>query len=197
MATNQLGLSRDLINKLDGINQRIKYLIHGYIRKQQQRGGFYNIPPLIDILCLLYYHHFEIRLSTPNHYHYKHWFEVDQSTKRIELRVKATNDAHIALGSYRLHDSKHWEIVIGGWRNTQSVMRKSNQGRHVEKLQHQPLSGSKGFDRFWIEWSEKENLSIGFGMITLMTHKYDKGIPIKYMSVSTGWGSEGEWIITL
>merc|ERR1719461_1519145 len=85
------------------------------------------MPPIVDMLCLLYFHVFEIQLSTPDDYYYEKWFEVDQRRKCVEFSVKAENDAHIALGCDKEHSGKHWEIVIGGWNNCQSVMRKENQ----------------------------------------------------------------------
>ena len=80
----------------------------------------------------------QIHLATPDKYHYGKWFELGDNTKRIEFSVKASNDAHIALGWDTLHGGRHWEIVIGGWLNYQSVIRK--EGRAVAILRHRPLS---------------------------------------------------------
>ena len=42
------------------------------------------------------------------------------------ITVAANNDAHIALGETEVHDSPKYEIVLGGWGNTRSVLRYSN-----------------------------------------------------------------------
>ena len=52
---------------------------------------------------------------------------VGEST-RTRFSVAANNDAHIALGTNELHSSPKYEIVLGGWRNEQSVIRYSNGG---------------------------------------------------------------------
>ena len=38
-----------------------------------------------------------------------------------------TNDIHIGLSKHDVHTDKKWEIVIGGWRGTKSVIRSANQ----------------------------------------------------------------------
>merc|ERR1719474_1952767 len=158
------------------------------------------MPPLISFLCLWYLLIPETRLHTPNDYNYKHWFEADPDRNCVEFLVKAHNDAHIALGSDQLHDGKHWEIVIGGWANRQSVIRKRNQGAHVRTYVGRPLNQHQ-YQPFWIEWDEDGDLRVGSGRVSegmrhsIFSCTFDKKLPIKYMSVCTGWGSTGDWII--
>ena len=181
-------------------------LVNGYIRQKLWNNNkdntlFYNTPPLIESLCLLYYQIFDIHLSTPNDYLYKEWFDVNQTKKCVQFQVKANNDAHIALGNIKAHKSKHWEIVISGWNNTCSVMRKKNQGHHYVVKQGAQLDKNQ-YKSFWIQWDEDGYLTVGKGDAVdegeeLMKYAYDKQIPINYMSVCTGWGSTGQWIIVL
>jgi len=186
-------VTREVINKLkECVDYDEQLLIFGYIRQHQQlffadSARYYEMPPLIGMLCLFYYHIFEITLSTEDNYDYHNWYDVDLKRKCIEFKVKANNDAHIALGSDKNHNGKHWEIVIGGWNDIFGVKLDKNQ-----------------FKKFWITWDENY-LLIGTGSVVgdesaiIMAHdilKYNqKDIKIKYMSVCTGWGSDGEWII--
>jgi hypothetical protein len=42
----------------------------------------------------------------------------------FELNVRASNDIHIKITNY--NDETEYEIVLGGWSNTRSVIRKNN-----------------------------------------------------------------------
>ena len=65
--------------------------------------------------------------------------------------MKAKNDAHVALGDSVDHDAGHWEIVLGGWGNSNSVIRDRNQGGPL--VQHRGGVVYKDEARvFWIEW---------------------------------------------
>ena len=43
------------------------------------------------------------------------WFEIDAS--------QISNDAHIGISKLSGHGDHKWEIVLGGWRGTRSVLR--------------------------------------------------------------------------
>ena len=51
-----------------------------------------------------------------------------------------TNDIHIGLSKNDVHEDKKWEIVIGGWSGTQSVIRSANQS---PKAGHVKVNHSK------------------------------------------------------
>lgn len=42
---------------------------------------------------------------------------------QVTFKVKACNDAHVALSTTTTTDSQTYEIVLGGWNNTKSVVR--------------------------------------------------------------------------
>lgn len=65
-------------------------------------------------------------LVTSNIYKYNPIGFNLQNTKYIIFSVNANNDAHIALGESLKHNGKHYEIVLGGWDNTRSVIRAYN-----------------------------------------------------------------------
>ena len=94
-----------------------------------------------------------IDLETPNNYDYSSHPVGDVSRlKSIVFSVKAKNDACIALN---LEGEGLWEIGIGCWGNTRSVLRLKSQGSEVEvgSRDHNPLSEIQ-FHTFWISWTD-------------------------------------------
>ena len=61
-------------------------------------------------------YHYTVLYNNANEYA---GFQVDASD--------FTNDIHIGLSKHDVHEDKKWEIVIGGWRGTKSVIRSANQ----------------------------------------------------------------------
>ena len=51
---------------------------------------------------------------------------VLSNTLVLEFQVKTTTDAHVLLSSCERRDG--YEVVIGGWSNTKSVIREKKQG---------------------------------------------------------------------
>ncbi len=74
-------------------------------------------------------------INTPDLYEYKPIVQGAHLTNHLEFEVDASNDAHVRL---LLKDGGEFEVVIGGWNNTQSVLRTSTQGPPVS----QPFNGS-------------------------------------------------------
>ncbi len=71
------------------------------------------------------------KIITKNKYDYKQLGGLITNLSDIVFEVTAKNDAHIALGETTNHDGQHYEIVIGGWANSSSVIRSSNQGQNL------------------------------------------------------------------
>ena len=69
-----------------------------------------------------------LHLTTPNRYDYKQlWYSVQGKTG-IVFKVKASNDAHVALSTVRGNtETNTYEIVISGYGNTKSSIRKTTQ----------------------------------------------------------------------
>ena len=64
-------------------------------------------------------------INTPDHYNYQPILEGVDLTDHIDFEVDASNDAHLKLS---LADGGMFEVVIGGWNNSSSVLRASEQG---------------------------------------------------------------------
>lgn len=82
------------------------------------------------IKYVIHYKHKELKptcdLITPNDYKYNPIGYNLENKKYIIFRVNANNDAHISLGESLEHYGKHYEIILGGWDNTRSVIRAYN-----------------------------------------------------------------------
>lgn len=143
---------------------------------------------------------------TPNDYQYhepavggKDIVQTNGSLKYMLFSVQATNDAHISLDSITQdHGHQFYEIVLSGWGNTYSVIRKSSQGHNqVGQATHGLLSGSEQRN-FWVSADENSGrVAAGQGsdITSQVIMEWDDGDPlhIDYAEVMTGWGSTGSW----
>ena len=70
----------------------------------------------------------EAAVLTPDDYRFKHgWLQV-ADRRHVVFRVLACNNSHIALAQFEDTESKTYEVVIGGWKNTQSAIRTERLG---------------------------------------------------------------------
>ncbi|XP_048247355.1 uncharacterized protein LOC124145114 [Haliotis rufescens] len=139
-------------------------------------------------------------LETADDYHYH---SVDDGGFHLNGQssftfwVRATNDAHIALLRNKgLYENDMYEIVIGGWHNTKSVIRDRKGGPILALARHVPLSGNKHLP-FWISFSGG-TISVGAGTEVgtrqFMSWTDPTPTQIRYVGVATGWGSTGKWL---
>eukprot|EP00058_Branchiostoma_floridae_P006900 XP_002592388.1 hypothetical protein BRAFLDRAFT_67253 [Branchiostoma floridae] len=109
--------------------------------------------------------------------------------------VKATNDVCVALSSQR-HDLAHmYEIVIGGWDNTESAIRRRKQGYlHASALTPE-INSNTEYRKFWITWSSDGTIAVGRGGETQPFVQWTDPdpLPITYAGYTTGCGSTGLW----
>jgi hypothetical protein len=143
-------------------------------------------------------------LKTPNAYKYIPVESFKASAGEVIFRVKARNDAHVALSLDKTHGGEKYEIVIGGWGNKQSVIRNANQGSNLVTSGGAVLDASQ-HKKFRISWDQstiKVDREVNGKWLDYMVLKgrdkppHDKyNWDFKYMMVSTGWGSTGDWEI--
>jgi len=109
-----------------------------------------------------------ITVLTPAVYDYQYLPEVPVSKKSsVTFRVRAAADAHIALSNvYGDTERRTYEIVLGGWNNTKSVIRFGGQGPSVAEADTPQLLDSDEFKSFWIKW-EKSCLQVNLACMIL------------------------------
>ena len=73
----------------------------------------------------------ECVVATPNNYNYQKIGGDLTNRNNVVFSVDTKHDAIIALGPTIGHNDTHYEIVLGGWDNTKSVIRDKNQGTNI------------------------------------------------------------------
>lgn len=132
--------------------------------------------------------------STDFDYYYR-YHPSPLPSNRVEFEVQATSDVHVALSSSNTGQGEAYEVVIGGWGNTQSVIRRCQQCGHEVEVQTIGILSGTEFRGFWITYDSTGLISVG---------KYGEGFPfmewmdpnpfqINYVGYSTGFGSQGEF----
>lgn len=141
-----------------------------------------------------------IEISTPNDYifHYLAEYGLDLGPQQfVVFRVKARNDAHIALSRVKgVWTNDTYEIVIGGWNNQRSAIRPCVQCNPVAQLQNNPMDENV-YKSFWISWTDS-TIRVGFGEEPFQNEFLSWTDPnpheVNYVGLSTGWGALGNWI---
>jgi len=123
---------------------------------------------------------------------------------QIRVDVDTRSDCHLWLNDGTNKKKNGYEIVIGGWNNTRSEIRRGQQGDSIACCLHKsnPLSRS-GSSRFWvsvIQTEEALTIVVGFGweiwkdkfLIAVDRRRRGDAI-IRSLSVSTGFGHSGVW----
>jgi len=69
--------------------------------------------------------------NSANYINFGQWFMAKDGFDMV-VAVRGSNDAHIAFMPTKMQRSDDaWEVVIGGWGNTKSVIRAGTQGREL------------------------------------------------------------------
>ena len=113
------------------------------------------------------------------------------------FKVKASNDAHVALMSTQNLSDPLYEIVLGGWRNNKSCIRLK---RQVDCLSphYGAVLNNETYSLFWISWANGR-ISVGLfevvGENTIMTYQHSNPYDVHFLAIMTGFRSAGEWRI--
>ncbi|XP_078666355.1 C3 and PZP-like alpha-2-macroglobulin domain-containing protein 8 isoform X2 [Branchiostoma floridae x Branchiostoma belcheri] len=139
-----------------------------------------------------------IHISTPNKYEYQ-YVKKPTETTIFTFATKASNDVHLSLSARPTDMPSMYEIVIGGWQNTQSWVTRSKQGDHLVTVPTPEILSWHEFRAFWLSWTDGV-IEVGYGIeptndSLIMTWVDPDPLPVKYIGFSTGWGSLGEFKI--
>ena len=121
-------------------------------------------------------------------------------TRRLAVifAVQATNDAHIGLFTSAHDENNMYAIVIGGWGNTQSTIRRPI-GQSRVFVKGARVSGTS-MTQMWLSLNEGK-LSVGNGSVvgqnTWMWWTDPAPLTISEVVPMTGWGATGQWTLCL
>ncbi|XP_062548424.1 uncharacterized protein LOC134213403 isoform X2 [Armigeres subalbatus] len=114
----------------------------------------------------------------------------------INFKVRAPNDAHLALTSGPAESEPMLEVFIGGWKNTKSVIRKNRSKPDVCEVETPDILNPGEFRGFWIKWIDNV-ITVGMegAAAAFLSYENPDAYDINYFGVCTGWGANGSWII--
>ncbi|XP_077993135.1 C-type mannose receptor 2-like [Glandiceps talaboti] len=132
--------------------------------------------------------------STDDQYVYK-FITAPVENSRVTFEVKASNDVHIALSPNDYDSNPMYEVVIGGWSNTHSAIRRCGLCAEEVYVVTDNIVSATEFRAFWITFVNGK-ISVGKdGEPAFMEWTDPDPVDINYIGYTTGWGSNGEFIL--
>ena len=119
----------------------------------------------------------------------------------MSFRVRACHDAHVLLSEQPgITNVTTYEIIIGGWKNTQSVIRRAIKGENKAAINRTGLLACKELRPFWVSW-ELGTIKVGRGLKPpngeFLSWKDPKPFDIHALSGFSGYGATAEWRLEL
>uniref|UniRef100_A0A6P4E9B9 C3 and PZP-like alpha-2-macroglobulin domain-containing protein 8 isoform X2 n=1 Tax=Drosophila rhopaloa TaxID=1041015 RepID=A0A6P4E9B9_DRORH len=110
------------------------------------------------------------------------------------FKVRSPKDAHLALTPAPEDTGPIYEIFLGGWENTKSVIRKNRQKPEVAQVRTPGILNANEFRGFWVRWYDNV-ITVGREGTAAALLSYDAGslFPVKFVGICTGWGASGSW----
>ncbi|XP_017790688.1 PREDICTED: uncharacterized protein LOC108572874 isoform X4 [Habropoda laboriosa] len=132
-------------------------------------------------------------LSTEDKLEY-HFYPV--ASGQLQFRVKSPHDVHVALTTGPEAGEPMYEVFIGGWNNSKSVIRKNRAKPDVAEVETPDILNGDEFRGFWIRWDDGA-ISVGKEgePSSFLTYADPEPFGIGYFGVCTGWGASGDWLI--
>ncbi|XP_063394948.1 uncharacterized protein LOC134679930 [Cydia fagiglandana] len=123
-----------------------------------------------------------------------HFYPV--SSGSVQFKVRAPNDAHIALTTNPQESDPMYEVFIGGWGNTKSVIRRNRTKPEKAEADTPGILNAGEFRGFWVRWdggiisAGREGEAIPF-----LSWQDPEPFAVGFVGVCTGWGATGTWKI--
>ena len=89
-----------------------------------------------------------------------------------------------------------YEIFLGGWSNTKSVIRKNRQKPDVVEVPTEGIVNAGEYRGFWVRWYDSV-ITVGREgeAAAFMSYEDPNLFQINFVGVCTGWGASGTWLI--
>ncbi len=125
------------------------------------------------------------------------WMTVDkQERDYIIFRIKAVSDAHILLTETINDFSIGYEVIIGGWDNTQSGIRQPPYGDLVHEVPTEGLLSKDEWRTFWISYDHglvEAGSGTDVGANIILQWHADSPLTINAITVSTAVNILADW----
>ncbi|XP_066292800.1 apolipoprotein(a)-like [Branchiostoma lanceolatum] len=124
------------------------------------------------------------------------WDLPPLTSSPFPFEVKASSDVHIALSNQNSPMDDMYEIVIGGWSNSRSVIRRQEQGDAVASAATPDILSPSVYRGFLISWSGEGVISIRLETedYPFLTWTDPNPLPISHVGYSTGYSSTGTFL---
>ncbi|ALC40662.1 CG10527 [Drosophila busckii] len=134
-----------------------------------------------------------IEINTPDKLEYQ-FFPASGGV--FTFKVRSPKDAHIALAPGPQEGTPMFEIFIGGWENSKSVIRKDRQKPDVVEIPTAGILDAGEFRGFWVRWYDNV-ITVGHAGDAAAFLSYDAVdlFPVNYVGICTGWGATGTWML--
>ena len=132
-------------------------------------------------------------LHTPDDHNYQYITDASGLT-HLNFEVKASNDAHLGLSAQQNDLPDMYEIVIGGWANAKSGIRRTKGGTDLVTVDTPDILLGTEFRGFWVSWNDG-TIKVGRAgeSFPFMEWTDPNPLAVNYIGYSTGWGSTGEF----
>ena len=155
--------------------------------------------PVKPTLSMLYVTASSLSIDLPPVYKYQYVDDLNtfiRQEKYIQFKVKGCNDAHLILSENRNDSFQSYEIVIGGWGDTTSVIRSCRQCQHRAVKYHTPISCTE-YKPFWVSWRNGtirvgEGQEVGTGVFMEWTDPNPH--PVKFIGFSSWSDHPTQWM---
>nr|CAD7409601.1 unnamed protein product [Timema poppensis] len=114
-------------------------------------------------------------------------------TGRLEVEVRSPSNAHVALTSAPNETEPMYEILLGGWENSATVIRYNREKPDKVRAETPGLLTSSEFKHFTFEWRHGLIQVKKAGGAVLVEWKDPNPFGVSYYGIRTAWGSKGHW----
>lgn len=139
-----------------------------------------------------------IAIELPPVYEYHYMDELQnfiRHEKYIQFEFKGCNDAYLILSEQRNSSIQSYEVLIGGWRNGLSVIRKCRQCNSITNASHSPLSCTE-YRPFWVSWRNgtiRAGEGREVGKSTFMEWSDRTPHPVNFLGISSWKTAKTSW----
>ncbi|KAF6216939.1 hypothetical protein GE061_001290 [Apolygus lucorum] len=134
-----------------------------------------------------------IEIPTEDKLEYKFFPNYSQALK---FKVKAPNDAHVAITEGPVEANPMYEIFFGGWGNSKIAIRKNREKPEVIEQPYPNTLSAGEFKDFWITWYDGAlNIGLDDNPTPFLSWSDPAMLNGQFFGIRTAWGATGSWII--